>query len=301
METLINPSAAAPDVVSDATTASFMSDVVEASRTTPVIVDLWAPWCGPCRQLGPVLEKVTREAGGAVRLVKVDIDQNPEIAQSLRVQSIPAVFAFRDGQPVDGFAGAVPESQVREFVARLAGGAGATSPIDELLEQAGEMAAGGNHRGAAGLYNQILAHAPGETRALAGLATCLVETGDTERAREMIAGLDDEQQRDPEIVRVLARIDLADAGAEAGDAAALRRRLQANPDDLEARYDLAMALYGAHDREGAVDQLLESIRIDRNHNDEAARKQLIKLFGVFGHSDPLTVSARKRLSSILFS
>lgn len=301
METLINASAATPDVVSDATTASFMSDVVEASRTTPVIVDLWAPWCGPCRQLGPVLEKVTREAGGAVRLVKVDIDQNPEIAQSLRVQSIPAVFAFRDGQPVDGFAGAVPESQVREFVARLTGGAGAASPIDDLLEQAGEMAASGNHRGAAGLYNQILAHAPGETRALAGLATCLVETGDTERAREMIAGLDDEQQRDAEIVRVLARIDLADAGAEAGDAAALRRRLQANPDDLDARYDLAMALYGTHDREGAVDQLLESIRIDRDHNDEAARKQLIKLFGVFGHSDPLTVSARKRLSSILFS
>ena len=192
METLINASAETPDVVSDATTASFMTDVVEASRTTPVIVDLWAPWCGPCRQLGPVLEKVTREAGGAVRLVKVDIDQNPEIAQSLRVQSIPAVFAFRDGQPVDGFAGAVPESQVREFVARLTGGAGAASPIDDLLEQAGEMAAAGNHRGAAGLYNQILAHAPGETRALAGLATCLVETGDTERAREMIASLDDE-------------------------------------------------------------------------------------------------------------
>ena len=301
METLINAAAGTPDVVSDATTASFMSDVVEASRTTPVIVDLWAPWCGPCRQLGPVLEKVVGEAGGAVRLVKVDIDQNPEIAQSLRVQSIPAVFAFKDGQPVDGFAGAVPESQVREFVSRLAGGANAASPLDDLLAQAGEMAENGNHRGAAGLYSQILGHAPGDVRALAGLATCLVETGDTDRAREMISGLDDEQRRSPEIERVLARIDLADAGAEAGDAAALRRRVEAEPADPEARYDLAMALYGAHDREGAIEQLLESIRIDRSHNDEAARKQLVKLFGVFGHSDPLTVSARKRLSSILFS
>ena len=301
METLINAGGDQPDLVTDATTATFMRDVVDASMNTPVIVDLWAPWCGPCKQLGPVLEKVTREARGAVKLVKVDIDKNPEIAQSMRVQSIPAVFAFKDGQPVDGFAGAVPESKVREFVARLTGGAAGESPLEDLLGQAEEMMAAGNYQGAGGLFSQILGHDSGEVRAVAGLATCLVELGEVDSAREMIGNLDDALAKDPAVAQVLARIDLADAGAEAGDVSDLRRRIAADPADLDARFDLAMALYGANDRQGAVDQLLESVSVDRTYNDEAARKQLVKLFGAFGHTDPLTVAARKRLSSILFS
>lgn len=299
METLIDGGGA--DLVKDATTESFMADVVEASTSVPVIVDFWAEWCGPCKQLGPVLEKVTREARGAVRLVKVDIDRNPEIAQQMRVQSIPAVFAFRDGRPVDGFAGALPESQVRDFVRRLTGGAAGDSPLADALATAEEMLAAGDFQGAGGLFSQILQHDPSEVAALAGLVSCLVGLGETKQARETIEGLDEETRKAPEIQAALARIELADAGDAAGDAGELRARIAADPADLDARFDLAMALYGANDREGAVEQLLESIRIDRTHGDEAARKQLLKLFGAFGHKDPLTVSARRRLSSILFS
>jgi len=306
METLINGGAAAPggagaDIIKDSTTATFMADVVEASTTVPVIVDFWAPWCGPCKTLGPVIEKVVREAAGAVRLVKVDIDQNPEIAQQMRVQSIPAVFAFKDGRPVDGFAGAVPESKVREFIKKLTDGAAGDSPLDEALDAADEMLAQGDSQGASGLYSQVLQHDPTNIRGSAGLAKSLIAMDEIEQARKMIEDMPDDQKKAPEILAVISQLDLEAAGADVGELSDLRVAIEVDPNNLDARFDLAMALYAENDREGAVDALLESIRINRAWNEEAARKQLLKLFEVFGHTDPVTVDARKRLSSILFS
>jgi putative thioredoxin len=306
METLINGGAAAPggagaDIIKDSTTATFMADVVEASTTVPVIVDFWAPWCGPCKTLGPVIEKVVREAAGTVRLVKVDIDQNPEIAQQMRVQSIPAVFAFKDGRPVDGFAGAVPESKVREFIKKLTDGAAGDSPLDEALDAADEMLAQGDSQGASGLYSQVLQHDPTNIRGSAGLAKSLIAMDEIEQARKMIEDMPDDQKKAPEILAVISQLDLEAAGADVGELSDLRVAIEVDPNNLDARFDLAMALYAENDREGAVDALLESIRINRAWNEEAARKQLLKLFEVFGHTDPVTVDARKRLSSILFS
>ena len=306
METLINGGAAAPggagaDIIKDSTTATFMADVVEASTTVPVIVDFWAPWCGPCKTLGPVIEKVVREAAGTVRLVKVDIDQNPEIAQQMRVQSIPAVFAFKDGRPVDGFAGAVPESKVREFIKKLTDGAAGDSPLDEALDAADEMLAQGDSQGASGLYSQVLQHDPTNIRGSAGLAKSLIAMDEIEQARKMIEDMPDDQKKAPEILAVISQLDLEAAGADVGELSDLRVAIEVDPNNLDARFDLAMARYAENDREGAVDALLESIRINRAWNEEAARKQLLKLFEVFGHTDPVTVDARKRLSSILFS
>jgi putative thioredoxin len=304
METLINGGAAAPngaDLIKDSTTATFMADVVEESMNVPVIVDFWAPWCGPCKTLGPIIEKVVRESGGAVRLVKVDIDQSPEIAQQMRVQSIPAVFAFKDGRPVDGFAGALPESKVRDFVKKLTGGAAGDSPMDEALDTADEMLAQEDFQGAGGIYSQVLQHDPTNLRGFAGLAKSLIGLGQLDQAREMINDAPEDFAKAPEIQAVVSQLDLAAAGADAGEVGELRAAVEADPKNLDTRFDLAMALYATNDREGAVDALLESIRLNRAWNEEAARKQLIKLFEAFGHADPLTIDARKRLSSILFS
>ena len=298
-EPLIGGTAATP--VKDVTSANFMAEVVDGSFDTPVIEDYWAPWCGPCKQLGPILEKTVRASNGAVRMVKVNIDENPQIAQQMRIQSIPAVYAFKDGRPVDGFVGAQPESQVRQFVQRLGGGKGA-SPVEEALAMAKEAAQGGDHATAMALYSQILQRDPGNIEATAGLARATIARGDLAKAKQLLDRVPKESAGHAEITAARTALELAQQGQKAmASAGKLRRRLEQNPDDQDARFELATALFGSGDREAAIDELLTLFKRDREWNEQAARKQLLKFFEVMGPADPMTLSGRRRLSSILFS
>lgn len=292
-------------LIKDGTTDSFLADVIEASNLVPVIVDFWAPWCGPCKQLGPAIEKSVREAKGAVRLVKIDIDQNQELAAQMRIQSIPAVYAFHKGRPVDGFVGALPESQIKAFVDRLlkmAGGQAEPSPIEQALEQADQAFAAGDHGTASAIYGQILAHEPQNAAAIGGLARCYAAAGDVEQAKATLAKAPADGAKHPAIVAARAAVELAEQGAgAAGAIPELRERLARDAGDHRARYDLALALYAKGEREAAVDELLELVRRARQWDEEAARKRLVKLFEALGPADPLTLSGRRRLSSVLFA
>ena len=307
MEPILDPNAppAAPagDLIKESSEAAFAQDVIEVSQEVPVIVDFWAPWCEPCKQLGPLLEKVVTEANGAVKMVKIDIDQNQNLAQQLRIQSIPAVYAFYQGKPVDAFQGAQPERQIREFVTKLTQTAGTEekSPVDEALEQAEALIESGQFEQAGAVYSQVVQHAPDNITAKAGLARCCIETGNTAGAQELIDTLSDDERMDTAFTSVISSLDLAEKAAEAGDLGPLQVAVEANPKDHEARYNLALALYAGGQAEAAIDALIEIIRQNRGWNDDAARLELLKLFEAIGPTDPLTMDGRKKLSSILFS
>ncbi len=289
-------------LVKDSDTANFAADVIQASRETPVIVDFWAPWCGPCKTLGPAIEKAVQNARGAVRLVKINIDENQELAAQLRIQSIPTVFAFRDGQPVDGFVGALPESQIAAFIERV-GGAAAQNPADALLEEADTAAASGDFMTAGNIYSRVFRAEPTNAKAAAGLVRALLETKGTKAARKVLNSLDKETAQSNALDSARTAVELAEqtAGIGRGKIAALRARLDADAADHQARFDLAMALFGAGNRNDAIAALLEIIARERSWNDDAARKQLLTFFEAIGAADPMVVAGRRRLSALLFS
>ena len=290
---------ATADLIKDTTTRDFMRDVVEASREVPVLVDFWAPWCGPCRQLTPMLEKAVRAAKGAIRLVKLNIDEHPQIPGQMGVQSIPAVFAFQDGRPVDGFMGALPESRINAFIARLIGDDAADNTAD--LEAAEAALAEGDVNNAAQLFGQVVQQDRENAQALAGLVKCYVKTGDLTRAEQTLALVPPAKADSAPVASARAALELARKAPSPGEIDALRAKLDAEPNDAQARFDLALALNAKGDRIGAAEELLTLVARHRNWNDDAARKQLVQLFEAWGANDPATIAGRQRLSSLLFA
>jgi putative thioredoxin len=292
--------AATDGLVKDTTTAAFRQDVIQESAKQPVLVDFWAPWCGPCKQLTPVIEKAVKAAGGKVKLVKMNIDEHPQIPGQLGIQSIPAVIAFTKGQPVDGFMGALPEGQVKGFIERLVGPVG-PSAAEDLLAEADARVAQGDAAGAAELYATVLAQDPENLAAVAALAKLHLELDDLEGAKRFLAMAPKGKENDPAIAGARAAIELAEQAASLGDVGELQRRIESNPLDHQARFDLALALNARGQREEAVDQLVEIVRRDRNWNEDGARKQLVQLFEAWGPTDEMTLLGRRRLSSVLFA
>ncbi len=292
--------ATADGLIKDTTTQTFRRDVIEESRRQPVLVDFWAPWCGPCKQLTPVLEKAVRAAKGAVKLVKMNIDEHPAVAAQLGIQSIPAVFAFTNGQPVDGFMGALPESQVMAFLERLTKQE-IGSEEKELLKAADAALVAGDATSAADLYSEVLAGDSANAHALAGLARAYLETGSIEQAKQVLAQVPEAKRNDTAVASARASLEVAEQAAHLGPVAELEQKVAANPLDHQARFDLAIALNGNNRRQEALDQLIEIVRRDRKWNDDAARKQLVQFFEAWGPTDQHTVSGRRRLSSILFA
>ncbi len=294
------PAGDAADLIKDTSTQAFKADVIDASNDALVLVDFWAPWCGPCKQLTPILEKVVNESGGTVRLVKLNIDEHPAIPGQMGIQSIPAVFAFKAGRPVDGFMGALPESEIKQFIARHADPAG-ESQADTDIAQAEAALESGDIGLAAQLFGQIVQEDKSNARAVAGLASCYVESGDQERAEQTLGLWDSGGDSAPEIDAVRAALDLARKADEAGDLAELRSKVEGDPSDFQARCDLAIALNANGDRLGAAEQLLEIVATRRDWNDGAARAQLLQFFEAWGSEDPATVAGRQKLSSLLFA
>lgn len=292
---------AQPGLIKDGSTATFMNDVMHGSMDVPVLVDFWAPWCGPCKQLTPILEKAVLAAGGKVKLVKINIDENPEVAQQLRIQSIPAVFAFHRGQPVDGFVGAQPESRIRQFIERLAGGGLAESPIDAALADAKQAFEQGQFEEAAGIYSEILQHDPSNAAALGGLLKAYIALNLMDEAKQVIESLPPELANHAEVVAAKNALALQEKLADAGPWMELQKAVEANPKDHQARLDLAKSLFAHGQKEEAIDQLIELVRRDRAWNEEAGRLQLVEFFDVLGSTDPLTISGRRKLSAVLFS
>jgi putative thioredoxin len=286
---------AAAHLIKDTTTKDFMHDVIDASRDVPVLVDFWAPWCGPCRQLTPLLEAAVRAAKGTVRLVKLNIDEHPQIPGQMGVQSIPAVFAFVDGKPVDGFMGALPESRIKAFIARLIGDDTAD------LDAAEAALAAGDANTAAQAFAEALQKDAENARAAAGFAKCYIKTGDLTRAEQTLALVPPAKADSPPVASARASLELARKAAEAGDVDTLRAKLAANPTDAQSRFDLALALNAKGDRQGALDELLTIVAKHRAFKDDAGRKQLLQLFDAWGGSDPATIAGRQKLSSLLFA
>ncbi len=288
------------DVIKDTTTATFMADVIEESKRQPVLVDFWATWCGPCKQLTPVLEKAVRAAKGKVKLVKMDIDKNPEIPGQMGIQSIPAVIAFVNGQPADGFMGALPEGQVMQFLERLTkekiGG-----EEKDMLAAADAALAANDSAGAAQLYAQALATDSNNIAAMAGLTRCYVAAGSLDQAKKTLAMVPETKRNDAAVVAAQAAIDLAEQAKSVGPLNDLEAKVTANPTDHQARFDLAVALNAAGKRTEAAQHLLDIVKRERKWNDDAARKQLVQFFDAWGPTDDATLAGRKKLSSILFS
>lgn len=296
--------------VKDVTLSTFMTDVIEESKKRLVIVDFWATWCGPCKQLAPVLEKVVNAAKGSVLLAKIDIDKNQQIAMQMGVQSVPAVFAIYQGRPVDGFAGALPESQIKAWLDRLLaaiGGPQGGEEIDEAadiasaIQQADAFLEERDLVAAQSIFADVLERDPANATAYAGIVRCYLAGGDAERARQLMAAADSEMAKDKVFESLRTTLELAEQAAKAPALDALRIAVDKNPADHQARFDLAMACYAAGQQEDAVDHLVEIVRRSRTWNEDGARKQLVKFFEAFGPTSPLTISGRKKLSSVLFA
>ena len=297
---LQNDGAPTPDVVMDTTTQAFMKDVIEESKRRPVLVDFWAPLCGPCKQLTPVLEKAVRAAKGKVKLAKMNIDEHPAIPGQLGIQSIPAVIAFSNGQPVDGFMGALPDSQVTAFLERLT--KGKVAPDDQdILKAADAALADGDAASASQLYAQLLQEDDKNVHAIAGLARCYVETGALEQAKQTLALVPEAKQNEAPVAAARAALEVAEQAKSLGPLAELEQKVAANPLDHQARFDLALALNANGNREEAAQQLLDIVKRDRKWNEDGARKQLVQFFEAWGFTDPAAVEGRKKLSSILFA